>query len=110
MYPLQLHFSPGSPHIPAASPKGSPAARPSGSAHGQGSSLPPEGGQLLPQAEPAAVMAAAGDAEEAGTAALVLAADRQSLQLQVVKTAEEAAQVGPPWSNHKWSIAKRSRA
>lgn len=40
-------------------------------------------------------MAEAGDAEEAGTAALVLAPDRQSLQLQVVKTAEEAAQVGP---------------
>lgn len=34
------------------------------------------------------------DAEEGDHAALVLAADRQSLQLQVVKTAEEAAQVG----------------
>lgn len=93
MYPLQLHFSPGSPHVPPASPKGSPAARPSRSAQGI---LPPKAEELPPQGEPAAVMAAAGDAEEAGNAALVLAADRQSLQLQVVKTAEEAAQVGIP--------------
>ncbi|KAK9853371.1 hypothetical protein WJX84_001006 [Apatococcus fuscideae] len=36
MYPLQLHFSPRSPHIAAASPRGSPAARPSRSAQGKG--------------------------------------------------------------------------
>ena len=94
MYPLQLHFSPGSPHVHPASPQGSPAARRAGSAQGNGTLIPPGQGEQLPQGEPAAVMAAAEDAEEAGTAALVLAVDRQSLQLQVVKTAEEAAQVG----------------
>ena len=62
--------------------------------HGKATLPSEEGGLSQGGAVLEVAMAAAEDAEDAGNAELVLAADRQSLQLQVVKTAEEAAQVG----------------
>lgn len=62
--------------------------------HGKATLPSEEGGLSQGGAVLEVAMAAAEDAEDAGNAELVLAADRQSLQLQVVKTVEEAAQVG----------------
>ncbi len=108
MHPLQLNFSPGSPQIPRASsvwasPHGAlgpPATllgasqAGSGIAHVDGLPVPWEEGELPQVAGLNADMASGAEDEEIGNAEMVLAADRQSLQLQVVKTTEEAAQVG----------------
>ena len=66
----------------------------SGIAHVDGLPVPSEEGELPQVAGLNADMASGAEDEEIGNAEMVLAADRQSLQLQVVKTTEEAAQVG----------------
>ncbi len=89
MCPLQLNFSPGSPHNGRPSKAGSPL--PVDIAIMPSEAMQPE--QQGPGPMTLAILPAKEGEEEDVDAAAVLAADRQALQMQVVRTGQEAAQV-----------------